>query len=391
VTRRSILEYVKAVRPRYLRASKEMKTRILTEFIATTGMHRKSGIRLLNRPDVAMGKKRRGRPRGYDGEAEAALIKSWEITDRLCSKRLQPFLPELVQVLARKEELNISAKTRTQLARMSASTIDRILRRYPHVTGRRKFSTTKPGTLLKNAIPIRTFGEWDEKQPGFLEVDLVAHCGESVEGFYLNTLSAVDVATGWVEPVAVWGKGQARVRGAVHDVRKNLPFPLRGLDSDNGSEFINQNLLDYCRQWKITFTRARSYKKNDNCYVEQKNWSVIRRIIGYDRFSTQAAFAALNDIYRLLRLFMNFFQPVQKLVSKRRHGARIYKVYDMAKTPYQRLLTSGILTQEKMHQLAATYNGLNPVTLRQQIIQNVEHLWTLSDQLGKSQCNDSVR
>jgi hypothetical protein len=383
MTRHSILEYAKAVMPRYLKSSKEAKTKILNEFIATTGMHRKAVIRLLNRRRATADKPRSGRPRCYDTEVETALMEAWEATDRLCSKRLQPFLPELVTVLARKEELKVSAKTRTQLARMSASTIDRILRRHPHVTGRGKFSTTKPGTLLKNAIPIRTFSEWDEKQPGFLEVDLVAHCGERVDGFYLNTLSAVDVATGWVEPVAVWGKGQSRVRGAIHDVRHNLPFQMLGLDSDNGSEFINQNLLDYCRQWEITFTRARAYKKNDNCYVEQKNWSVIRRIIGYDRFSTKAAFAVLNTIYRLLRLFMNFFQPVLKLISKRRHGARVYKVYDTARTPYQRLLSSGILTEEKKQQLAAVYNGLNPVTLRKQIANNVEHLWTLADRPSK--------
>jgi len=383
MTRRSILEYAKAIRPRYLKASKEAKTKILNEFIATTGMHRKAGIRLLNRPAIGAGKPRSGRPRCYDGEAETALMKAWEATDRLCSKRLQPFLPELVKVLARKEELKVSAQTRTQLARMSASTIDRILRRHPHITGRGKFSTTKPGTLLKNAIPIRTFSEWDEKQPGFLEVDLVAHCGETVDGFYLNTLSAVDVATGWVEPVAVWGKGQSRIRGAIHDVRQNLPFPMLGLDSDNGSEFINQSLFDYCRQHKITFTRARSYKKNDSCYVEQKNWSVIRRIIGYDRFSNRAAFAALNTVYNLLRLFMNFFQPVLKLISKSRHGARVNKTYDTAQTPYQRLLSSGILTEQKKQQLAAIYNGLNPITLRQQIIKNVEHLWTLADRPSK--------
>jgi len=386
MTRRSILEYAKAVRPRYLKASKEAKTKILNEFIATTGMHRKSGIRLLNREDVGeAGNKGRGRPRCYDVQAETALLKSWEATDRLCSKRLQPFLPELIKVLTRKEELIVSAETRDQLARMSASTIDRILRRHPHITGQRQFSTTKPGTVLKKAIPIRTFSEWNEKQPGFVEVDLVAHCGESVDGFYLNTLSAVDVATGWVEPVAVWGKGQSRVRGAIHDVRQNLPFPMLGLDSDNGGEFINQNLYDYCKQWKITFTRARSYKKNDNCYVEQKNWSVIRRIIGYDRFSTQAAFIALNNTYRLLRLFMNFFQPVLKLVSKRRYGARVYKTYDTARTPYQRVLASGILPEGKKRQLAAIYNGLNPITLRQQIIKNVEHLWTLADRPSKKQ------
>ena len=224
------------------------------------------------------------------------------------------------------------------MCRMSASTIDRILRRWRGNGPRHGLSTTKPGTLLKNAIPVRTFSEWSESKPGFLEVDLVAHCGDSAEGFYLTTLSAVDVATGWYEPVAVWGKGQDRVGGAVYDVRQRLPMPLLGLDSDNGSEFINQSLYDYCRQNAITFTRSRSYKKNDSCHVEQKNWSVVRRTIGYDRFSSKAAFKALDDVYTLLRLYVNFFQPVLKLVGKSRQGAKVHKVYDTAQTPYQRLL-----------------------------------------------------
>jgi hypothetical protein len=275
--------------------------------------------------------------------------------------------------------MKVTNQAREQLVRMSASTIDRILRRYHRNNGRRNFSTTKPGTLLKNSIPVRTFSDWNEKRPGFLEVDLVAHCGDNVEGFYLNTLSAVDVATGWVEPVAVWGKGQSRVRGAVHDVRNQLPFPMLGLDSDNGGEFINQSLYGYCKQWNITFTRARSYKKNDNCHVEQKNWTVIRRIIGYDRFSTKAAFQTLGDIYTLLRLYINFFQPVLKLVRKVRRGARVYKVYDKALTPYRRLLDSGILSEVKQKELAAIYNALNPVALHKQIIVTVEKLWDLAD------------
>jgi hypothetical protein len=361
-----------------------MKTRILDEFTAATKMHRKAAIRLLNRQNTLVRRKRNGRPRQYSIEVEMALKTAWEATDRLCSKRLQPFLPELVMVLTRNGGLKVSAKVEAQLAQVSASTIDRILRRHAHSNGQRRFSTTKPGTLLKNAIPVRTFSEWDKKQPGFLEVDLVAHCGESAEGFYLTTLSTVDVASGWVEPVAVWGKGQSRVCGAVHDVREQLPFPMLGLDSDNGGEFINQSLYDYCRQWGITFTRARSYKKNDSCHVEQKNWSVIRRIIGYDRFSTRAAFTALSDIYTLLRLFTNFFQPVSKLISKTRHGARVHKIYDTARTPYQRLLSSEVLTEENKRQLSKVYNALNPVTLRKQIIKGVEHLWTLADHSSSS-------
>jgi len=379
VTRRSILEYAEAVRGRYRGASKKLKTKILDEFVATTGLHRKVVIRLLNRRSSPARAKRPGRPPLYGLEVLMALKIAWEATDRLCSRRLHPFLPELVGILKREGELRVTEETEAQLSRMSASTIDRLLRRWRGTGVRRGLSTTKPGTLLKNAIAVRTFSEWNEKQPGFLEADLVAHCGESSEGFYLTTLSTVDVATAWCEPVAVWGKGQERVGGAVHHVRERLPMPMLGLDSDNGGEFINQGLYDYCRRWGITFTRSRSYKKNDSCHIEQKNWSVIRRVIGYDRFSSKAAFEALSDVYLLLRLYINFFQPVLKLVTKTRHGAKVHKVYDRAQTPYRRLLSSGLLTEEKARQLAAIYSALNPVTLLKQIQRNVEYLWTLAE------------
>lgn len=187
------------------------------------------------------------------------------------------------------------------------------------------------------------------------------------------------MATGWYEPVAVWGKGQDRIGGAVYDVRKRLPMPLSGLHSDNGGEFINQSLYEYCRRQGIDFTRSRSYKKNDSCHVEQKNWSVVRRTIGYDRFSSKAAFKALDDVYTLLRLYINFFQPVMKLVGKARNGAKVHKVFDTAKTPYQRLLESGILTEEKKQELSSIYQALNPAKLLKQIRHETEHLWTLAE------------
>jgi hypothetical protein len=233
--------------------------------------------------------------------------------------------------------------------------------------------------LLKNSIPIRTFADWQEKRPGFLEADLVAHCGESTEGFYLTTLCTVDVASSWSECAGVWGKGQERVGSAIHRVRQRLPFPLLGLDSDNGSEFINQHLYTYCHREGITFTRSRAYKKNDSCHVEQKNWSVVRRLVGYDRYSSRAALETLNRVYDLLRLHVNFFQPVMKLVAKTRHGAKVHKVYDQARTPYQRLLEAGALTEAKQHELAAIYHGLNPIILVRQINENLEHLWRLAE------------
>jgi len=254
-----------------------------------------------------------------------------------------------------------------------------LLRPWRRLGGRHRFSTTKPGSLLKSSIPIRTFADWQESSPGFLEVDLVAHCGESTEGFYLTTLCAVDVATGWSECIGVWGKGQHRVGAAVHELRQRLPFAMLGLDSDNGSEFINQHLYTYCRREGITFTRSRSYKKNDSCHVEQKNWSVVRRLVGYDRYGSRTALEALNRAYRVLRLYTNFFQPTMKLVSKTRHGARVHKVYDTAQTPYQRLLESGLLPQAKQVELAATYHGLNPVRLLSQINADLEQLWKMAE------------
>ena len=394
MTRGSILEYREAVRGRYLKAKKKEKGRILDEFTQVTGYHRKAAIRLLRRDGSLRPGKRRGRPPHYRPEVIQALRVTWEASDRLCSKRLKPFIVELVNVLRRHGELAVNAKVEAELCQMSPSTIDRLLRPWRRLGGRRPLSTTKPGSLLKSSIPIRTFADWTEDRPGFLEVELVSHCGESADGFYLTTLSTVDVASGWSECVGVWGKGQERVGAAVHRVRQRLPFPLLGLDSDNGSEFINQHLYSYCRREGITFTRSRSYKKNDSCHVEQKNWSVVRRLVGYDRYSSRVALETLNRVYDLLHLYVNFFQPVMKLVSKTRHGAKVHKVYDMTRTPYQRLLEAGVLTEAERQELAASYHGLNPIALLRQINQNLERLWALAEcpaqrRKGRSH-NDSV-
>ena len=385
MTRASIREYTEAVRWRYLRASRKEKGKILDEFTKVTGYHRKAVIRLVHRQNQSGVKKKRGSPRQYSATVVGALRVTWEATDRLCSKRLHPFLPELVKVLRRHGESTMSAEVEAQLCQMSPSTIDRLLKPWRQLGGRRPFSTTKPASLLKSSIPIRTFADLQEDKPGFLEADLVSHCGESTEDFYLNTLSTVDVATGWSECIGVWGKGQEHVAGAVHRVRQRLPFPLLGLDSDNGSEFINQHLYAYCQRERITFTRSRSYKKNDSCHVEQKNWSVVRRLVGYDRYSSRAALETLNRVYDLLRLYVNFFQPVMKLVKKNRHGAKVHKVYDTARTPYQRLLEADVLTESRRQELQAVYHYLNPVLLLKQINGNLESLWNLAEYPGHQQ------
>ena len=385
MTRGGVKEYIEAVRERYLKASRGEKGQILDEAVMVTGYHRKAAVRLLRGSRNNRAVDRRGRARKYGTEVVAALKVAWEASDRMCSRRLQPFLPELAEALERHGELTVSEGVRDQLCQMSASTIDRTLKPHRHRGLRRPFSTTKPGSLLKAAIPIRTFADWDDKRPGFMEVDLVAHCGESTEGFYLNTLSAVDVATGWVECRGVWGKGQDRVGAAIHEMSKKLPFPLLGLDSDNGSEFINHRLYAYCQRKEITFTRSRPYKKNDAAHVEQKNWSVVRRLIGYERYSSEKALTQLNRVYQLVRSYVNFFQPVMQLQSKSRHGAKVHKVYDAARTPYRRLLESGVLTEGAQKVLAVQYERLNPVRLLGQINQALEKLWGMANTTSNHQ------
>jgi hypothetical protein len=379
VTRNSIKEYAEAIKARYGKSTKAGKSKILDEFTKTTGLHRKAAIRLLNHRSSALGRKRSGRPPRYGIVVVEALRVVWEASDRLCSKRLHPFLPELLEVMRKCGESKMTVEIEEELCRMSPATIDRLLHPWKLKSGRHSFSATRPGSLLRSAIPIRTFADWQENRPGFIEVDLVAHCGESLDGFYLNTLMAVDVATGWSEFIGVWGKGQQRVGTSIHQIRGRLPFPLLGLDSDNGSEFINHDLARWCQHEGITFTRSRPYKKNDNCFVEQKNGAIVRRVIGRDRYSSKQAYETLNRIYYLLRLYINFFQPVMKLVSNTRHGARVHRVYDTAQTPYQRVLKSGVLTEASKAQLASTYAHLNPVRLLKQVNDNVEHLWQLRE------------
>jgi len=372
MTAKSIQEYAAIMRQRYLKAAKKEKGKILDEFIKVTGYHRKSAIRVLLKR-AQLPNNRRGRPASYSSVLQP-LKSIWEASDRLCSRRLQPFIPEMIQILRRQGEIHLDSNIQIQLTKLSSSTIDRLLRPYRQRGGRKPLSATRRSKLLKSSIPIRTFADWQENQPGFLEIDTVAHCGESVEGFYLNTLCGVDVASSWTECVPVWGKGQVRVRSAVHHLRRRLPFPLLGLDSDSGSEFLNYCFSKYCQEEKIAFTVSRPYKKNDSCYVEQKNGNIVRRLVGYDRYSSKAAHQSLERLYIIVRQYTNFFQPTMKLIAKTRQGAKVHKVYDRAQTPYQRLLNSSVLDASKKVELAATYGGLNPVRLLRQINDTLDQL-----------------
>jgi uncharacterized protein YueI len=376
MSQRSKRELSEAIRPRYLKASKAGKEKILDEFVAATGYHRKYAIRVLRQGRPSKGLKKPGRQKVYQGQVVQALIEIWEICGRICSKRLHPFLPEIVQVLERHNELSLEPETRRLLLRMSRSTIDRCLRPV-RFEPQRGLSTTKPGSLLKDAIPVRTWAEWNETKPGFLELDLVAHCGDTTAGVYLNTLTATDIATGWTECLALAHKTQEAVSKAIGELRDRLPFPLLGIDSDNGSEFINDTLYRYCLAEQITFTRSRPYRKNDQAHVEQKNWSVVRHTVGYDRWESAEELALLADLYTDLRLYVNYFQPVLKLVGKEQVDGKTVKRYDQATTPFRRVLAVDFPVQAKAA-LMQQYLELNPVQLRLSIDQKVARLWKIA-------------
>jgi hypothetical protein len=377
MSQRSKREMIEAIRPRYLKANKVGKEQILDEFIATTGYHRKYAIRVLKHGPNPKGLKKPGRRKVYQGEVVQALEKVWEIYGRICSKRLHPFLSEGVMVLERCNELRLSPEIKNLLLHMSRATIDRCLKKARFTHPQHGLSTTKPGSLLKHAIPIRTFTPWEDEYPGFLEIDLVAHCGSTTAGMYINTLTGTDLATGWTVFRAVANKTQSAVSLAICEVRFDLPFPLLGLDSDNGSEFINDTLYRYCLAEQITFTRSRSYKKNDQAHIEQKNWSVIRHTVGYDRLDRPDQLVLLGSIYVDLHLYINFFQPVLKLVGKQRVDGKIIRTYDKAMTPFRRVLALDSIPVENKARLLAQFVQLNPASLRASIDLKVAKLWEI--------------
>lgn len=362
---------VRELASKYVRASKKDKRQMLDLLISLTGYNRCYASRAL----IAKARARRlpafrrrapgaGRKPVYSKDALAPLTRIWAILDFPAGKRLAPFMPEIVPTLIRLGELHVSDDVLHKLLSISPATIDRLLapeRKKLALKGR---TGTKPGTLLKHSIPIKTFADWDDSKPGFLEIDLVAHDGGNPRGEYNHTLDITDVATCWTEIVAVKNKAQRWVFQALKDIISSLPFPVRGIDSDNGSEFINGHLVRFCKAAHITFTRSRPHRKNDSCFVEQKNWSVVRKTVGYLRYDSEEHLQTLNELYRLLRLYTNYFQPTAKLVSKERKGAKVKKTYDDAKTPYQRVLLQDTVSEETKTRLMAEYASLNPVTLK---------------------------
>jgi len=370
VQRASRHDLVRALAPRYAHVGKGEKSRILDQVCQVTDYTRKYALTLLKHPpsEEPRIKRRRTRSPSYGPRDVELLQLCWLITDGICSKRLAPFLPELLQRLRRRQALReFPVAVQARVAGMSAATLDRALKASrEQVKKRRGVSTTRAGTLLKQQIAIRTFADWSDARPGFLEMDLVAHCGWSGAGPFLYTLSMVDVATGWVACAGLRDKRQETVFHALQRLQADLPFRILGLDSDNGTEFINHVLLDYCGSQGITFTRSRPYLKNDTCHIEQKNWAVVRRLVGYDRLELPAL-PALERIHDLARDYVNFLHPVRKLVSKTRSGPRVTRRYDGAQTPFHRLLASGALSQQMTRQLNARSKTLDPYRLKVQL------------------------
>jgi hypothetical protein len=368
--------YLKQLQARYRRASKKDKTIILDEYVKTTGYHRKHAIAVLNgRRERVQGPIRRPRRAQYGVEEANAIATLADLFDNICSKRLRAAmdveLPRLYQVGV----LSISSTCYEKLLRVSPATMDRLRARYRSHHGRRR-GFTKPGTLLKQRIPIRTWADWTEDRPGFCEIDLVDHSGgQIIRGReHAWTLCFTDIKTGWTECVAVRNKAQIHVFAAIKRARQRLPFPLLGIDSDSGSEFINDQLYRYCREEKITFTRGRVGRKNDNAYVEQKNWSVVRRAVGYWRYDSPEQLDLLNTLYARLRLYINFFLPVMKLEEKVRVGSKVKRVYDDPQTPYARALDSHDVSEDDKTELREAYGYLDLVDLRRRIDELQEQL-----------------
>jgi len=371
------LELQAEVRQAYQKACWKKKREILDAFIATTGYQRKYAINLLNNNKNmnSKGKSTISRKRFYDAAVQQALLSIWHAANQICSKRLVPFLPELIRVLERKGHLCLTPEIRNKLLHISAPTVDRILKSERTVLNQRGLCTTRSGSLLKRQIPIRTFAQWDDVIPGFLEGDLVAHCGNRVDGAFLNTLVLTDIASGWTEFFSLLFRSESEVILGLKATQRILPFPFIGLDTDNGSEFINYGLLNFCEAHKITFTRSRAYRKNDQAHVEEKNGSIIRRIIGYDRYEGVVAQAALASLYAILRIYINFFQPSLKLISKERVDGKVTKKYDKAQTPYQRVMQSIHITDEVKCKLSLQYEENDPVTLLNRLRELQDAFW----------------
>lgn len=370
-------EYLARMRERYVTADRAMRGRLLDEAVAVTGQHRKSLIRAWRVTPRARRRRRAAhRPTRYGPAVVRALVAIWTVAGYPWSVRLKALLPTWVPWSRRR--LSLAPVTEHGLLAMSPRQMDRVLRPHRQAVRHRLYGRTKPGALLKHHIPLRT-DRWDVATPGYAEIDLVAHCGERGDGDFAHTLNLTDIHSTWVESAAVLGKSQVRVQAALEALRRQLPFPLLGIDSDNGTEFINDHLWRYCQAEAIQFTRGRPYKKDDNAHIEQKNWTHVRKIMGYLRYDTDAAVAAMNAVYADLRLWQNLFLPSVKLLRKERVGARLRRRYDTPQTPLARLEASGGADPAALATLQALARTLDPFELARRIEVGLDRVYRLSN------------
>jgi len=378
---RSKQDYLETIRARYQQTGKKAKTLILDEFCATCGYNRKYAIRLLSKArqkGSRRGSKRPGPKTVYREEKLVeALKRIWFASDQMCSKKLKAAIPLWLPFYDAEFE-SMEDATKENLLRVSSATIDRLLKpfRALHKKGR---CTTRPGTLLKNQIPIKT-EHWDVSLPGFFEADTVAHCGNSMAGDFVHSLTFTDILTGWTENRAVWGKGSQGVLREIEDIEQCIAFPILGFDCDNGSEFLNHHLVRYFTDRPknpVMFTRSRPFQKNDNAFVEQKNWTHVRQLLGYDRFDKPELVGLINDLYKNeWSLFNNYFCPTLKLKEKLKINSRYVKTYEPPQTPYQRLMDSENIIPDTKNNLKEVYNSLNPFTLKRTIEEKLKIIFT---------------
>ncbi len=362
-------DLLKALKARYLKATLEEKSKSLDEFCQNTGYNRKYAIRILQAGHRYVTKTKTGRKK-YPGEILQLIVKIWELLDYPCGKRLKPSLLPIAETLERCKEIHpLNPEVKSQLGTIGRNTLDRYLKN-ERVARRlsRGRGATRHGSVLKSSIPIR-ITNWDTANIGFMEMDTVAHCGDNLSGEFIYSLDMVEIATGWSEQIAVMGKGEAGIVAAIEEIKKGLPFDLKGLDSDTGSEFVNWHMVKWCKENKLFFTRSRPDRKNDNAYVEQKNYTHIRKWLGYRRYDTKRQLQLINDLYRNeLRRFNNYFRPVMKIKTKEKvNNSVCKKTYDTAQTPYQRLMRSKQTPLKIKEQLRRLYESLNPVKLKEAI------------------------
>jgi hypothetical protein len=387
MARGSKREYLRSIHKRYRHAQRAEKKMILEEFCKVCGYHRKYAIWLLNRPlaPAVVCKRTGSRSPTYSQAMVGILAKVWEASGYLCSQRLKAALMHWLPWI--RQHFEMSKPLEDQLLAISARQMDRRLRAYKHIVKRRLYGTTRPGSLLKQMIPVKT-DHWDVNTPGYFEIDLVSHSGASAVGEFLHTLDCVDIATCWIERQAVMGKGGTGVLNAVREIEHKLPFPLRGIDSDNGSEFINNHLLSFCQQRPqgraIQFTRSRPYKKDDNAHIEQKNWTHVRKLLGWDRYDSAQALQAINRLYEDLRIFQNLFQPSMKLQCKIRKGSRLIRRYDTPRTPFERVVDSQQADPHKLAVLKRTLKSTDPFELSGRIDRQLEQIYKLANRADRT-------